>query len=558
MKKIFQTIGDFFVFCSGANMKILNLPECEGERTKFVGIGSAVFFTSLFAFLSSSFAIFSTLKASGFSIIGGLIWALFIFSLDRYIVSTLKKEISLQNRRFIVGSREKITELYKATPRILISILIALSITKPIELKIFEREVSSEIRIMQEEKKIEQQEIIRKKYKYLDDDIEKREAEIRKLSEKIAEFQKRFDEFTKEAIEEADGSGGSKSSGIKQIYQVKKNRADKAREDLQSVIDTNQPIITKLQESIDKDKKSIQDDLKNVESNVGYDGLAAQIEALSRLGDKNEQIEYTNIVIVLLFLLIELAPLIFKLISDPTTYDYKLRAFEEYVRTKDESLLGEIIIQYESKQVLIQEGAKKFLEQKLLQIEEDPNEYIKLLDEPIFKEKVEGPKLKMSSTRTQKSISKDKENKPIELKPIQSPKKYNHRRKSHSISNGNYQPIQVDIRLQNDEKCYYTRYCDLFEAAPNKKKNPVKNNANKKSNTNLNADNLETIEFDGNKWVFIDNAILYITDKRVIFDTSKSNRYANLTTILKIIKFNEGIRIDRTSGKSLFLHGVVA
>ena len=81
----------FFLFCSGAYLDILEQEDCKNEHNKYIGIGSAVFFTAVFAFLSSSYALFTVFKSYCFAVLFGMIWAGFIFSLDRYIVSTLKK-----------------------------------------------------------------------------------------------------------------------------------------------------------------------------------------------------------------------------------------------------------------------------------------------------------------------------------------------------------------------------------------------------------------------------------------------------------------------------------
>jgi hypothetical protein len=61
----------------------------------------------------------------------GVVWALLIFNLDRFIVSTIRKR-----DRF--GS-----ELLQASPRIVLAIIIAIVISKPLEIKIFEKEINT-------------------------------------------------------------------------------------------------------------------------------------------------------------------------------------------------------------------------------------------------------------------------------------------------------------------------------------------------------------------------------------------------------------------------------
>ena len=55
---------------------------------------------------------------------------LLIFNLDRFIVSTIKKRNNF------------LDELLKATPRLILAVIIAVVISKPLELKIFEKEIN--------------------------------------------------------------------------------------------------------------------------------------------------------------------------------------------------------------------------------------------------------------------------------------------------------------------------------------------------------------------------------------------------------------------------------
>ena len=119
----------FFIFCSGGDTAILE--DCSpGEQTKFAGIGATVFFTAVMATIAAAYALYTVFDNYFTAIFFGLIWGLLIFNLDRFIVSTIKK----RNNFF--------DELLQATPRIFLAIIIALVIAKPLELKIFEKEIN--------------------------------------------------------------------------------------------------------------------------------------------------------------------------------------------------------------------------------------------------------------------------------------------------------------------------------------------------------------------------------------------------------------------------------
>src|SRR5687768_4320191 len=106
-----QKITMFFWHCSGADLDILK--KCPTESSKYVGIGATIFFTGLFAALSGAYALYTVFDSIFTSLIFGFVWGLMIFNLDRYIVSSMRKEGKFSR------------ELALATPRILLAILIS-------------------------------------------------------------------------------------------------------------------------------------------------------------------------------------------------------------------------------------------------------------------------------------------------------------------------------------------------------------------------------------------------------------------------------------------------
>ena len=132
MKKITR----FFWFCSGAH--IGTLKKYPNEHNKYVGIGATIFFTALFASLSGGYAMYFVFNgdafAVGFAILFGLLWGLAIFNMDRYIVSSINKE----------GTTNQ--QIIQASPRILLAIMIGIVISRPLELKIFDKEIRQKLK----------------------------------------------------------------------------------------------------------------------------------------------------------------------------------------------------------------------------------------------------------------------------------------------------------------------------------------------------------------------------------------------------------------------------
>ncbi|GAB3931271.1 DUF4407 domain-containing protein [Mucilaginibacter myungsuensis] len=132
MKKVTR----FFWFCSGAHIDTLK--KYPIEHNKYVGIGATIFFTALFAALSGGYAMYFVFSGSafavGFAILFGLLWGTAIFNMDRYIVSSINKE----------GTTSQ--QILQASPRILLAIMIGIVISRPLELKIFDKEIRQKLR----------------------------------------------------------------------------------------------------------------------------------------------------------------------------------------------------------------------------------------------------------------------------------------------------------------------------------------------------------------------------------------------------------------------------
>lgn len=130
-------ISRFFWFCSGAH--ISTLEKHPTEHNKYIGIGATIFFTGLFAALSGGYAMYFVFKGDPgaliFALLFGTIWGLAIFNMDRYIVSSINKS---------AGTGKQILQ---ATPRILLAIMIGIVISRPLELKIFDKEIKERLKV---------------------------------------------------------------------------------------------------------------------------------------------------------------------------------------------------------------------------------------------------------------------------------------------------------------------------------------------------------------------------------------------------------------------------
>lgn len=304
-------LKQFFILCSGVDRDLLD--GCsEGEQTKYLGIGATVFFTAVMAFLASAYALFTVFDSIYPALIFGFVWSLLIFNLDRFIVSTIKKR-----DRFL-------DEFLQATPRIMLAVIIAIVISKPLEIKIFEKEINT---VLLKEKN--EMELANKKQvgNYFKSDLDKNKAEITALKNDILKKEKEVNALYSTYITEAEGTAGTKKLGKGPVYKEKREKHDASLKEFATLKAANEAKIAEKE----KTGKQLQADLDKKVSQTqpiieGFDGLMARINALDKLP------WLPSFFIMLLFLAIETSPIIAKLLAPKGEFDFKQEEAETAVK----------------------------------------------------------------------------------------------------------------------------------------------------------------------------------------------------------------------------------
>lgn len=304
------SLKSFFLFCSGAHPTILK--RTPVEVNKYVGMGATIFFTGLFAALAAGYASYTVFDTYWISVMMAIFWGLMIFNLDRYIVSTMKKKDTF------------LANFSMAFPRIILAILIAIVIAKPLELKIFESEIESELVLLQQEKYMMQDALVRDRFMVQIDTLK---SEVGVWKNEIKAKEQERDELLALSLAEADGTGGSMQKNLGPIYKTKKAAADKAQADLDQLLASNNNLISAHQERINSHQEKMNAELDNLKR-VSLSGFASRLEGLERAATKSEAIRWASLFIMLLFMAIELAPILTKLMMDKSPYDMVLEDHE--------------------------------------------------------------------------------------------------------------------------------------------------------------------------------------------------------------------------------------
>ncbi|MCW8820094.1 MAG: DUF4407 domain-containing protein [Ignavibacteriaceae bacterium] len=319
-----QDIRLFFWMCTGTPIGIIE--KYPTEHNKFIGIGATIFFTALFAGLSGGYALYyvfaGTAFAVFFAIVFGILWGLAIFNLDRYIVSSVNK------------TAKGLRQFYQASPRLIFAILIAIVIARPLELKIFEKEIKE---VLKSRYLREQQERITR---VQDSFSDKYALEL----EQIEKLQKEYDEVTNEVSllreelkSEVFGQMTGKTSGVVGFgtYAKQKQEVIQARQQREDYLASR---LTELETFINRQKEAegINDQMMLTESRlaarVSTAGFADRNWALGQLTEGGDDVNNSSanavLFITLLFIAFECAPILVKLLSDVGPSDVDIHESE--------------------------------------------------------------------------------------------------------------------------------------------------------------------------------------------------------------------------------------
>lgn len=346
-----SSFRNFFWFCSGANRSLLM--RCPSESDKYAGIGATVFFTGLFASLSAGYAFFTIFGNAWIAGFFGLVWGTMIFNLDRYIVSSMIK-------------RDRFWQEFKLLlPRLGLAVLLALVISKPLELKIFEKEINRKLDVKKSEEVVIAKEAIRKGLPEYDE-IEKKIAALKaEVAAKAAFRDKKQEEYDFERFG-TKTSGTTGIAGIGTNARKKEQQLNDAQDDLKQTEERANQQVSQLEQQIVDVRKKGDLAFETQKTTIDqYDGLAARIDALSVLTAESRAMHYANLFLILLFIAIEIAPIFVKFISSKGPYDELLEAHEKEIKIYKEERLTKTVQSSEARLLRFTDTEKLQNEEKV-------------------------------------------------------------------------------------------------------------------------------------------------------------------------------------------------
>ncbi|HKU41224.1 MAG TPA: DUF4407 domain-containing protein, partial [Polyangiales bacterium] len=325
----------FLWFCAGADSGLL--ARCPGsDWVKFQSIGGIVLATSLLAFVSASYALYTVFspkdataieattdpRTAVFAMLGGLVWSLVIFNIDRFIVSSAGKGDGTE--RITLG------ELFQSLPRLLMAIIIGVCISAPLEIRILKPEIDAQL-------ELEQNAYLAKLNANAESLVQARKAElVGKLDKAQALLDQQSGYFEQRRLEinnqrrqlelEAEGKTAKGVPGRGPAWQDKKETLDKLEAELardKNTFAAKEALVAADMKAWRKAADTLASELEkakasNLKQSRHLDGLLKRIHISHQIGG------LVPWAILLLLLAVETGPIFFKMMLVKSSYDYML------------------------------------------------------------------------------------------------------------------------------------------------------------------------------------------------------------------------------------------
>jgi hypothetical protein len=355
---------NFLWWCSGAHQDLLQ--QFPSEHSKYAGIGGVILATFVLAAIAGGYAVYSVFGDWMWTIGFAIIWGLIIFNFDRFLVSTMRK--------YGVSKGQQIR---MAIPRIFLALLIGITIARPLELKIFEKEIDVKV-LENRHKKIQ-----------LNDSLLNRETaaslqtadlERSRLTARKQAIEDTLHRLQQAYVAEADGTGGSMQRGIESLTLLKQqaylNAVQQHTPELQSLqagIASQDSILSTVR-GVNEGKRAQYE--KDIAGKVGF---LERNKALSDLSDEESSVWWSCLLLSMLIILIEIGPVLSKLILNVGPYDVALAKeellqmanSEQEMRMEKETLIEKHKLIAQRKKEVSEELVEKITEMQQQQLDKD-------------------------------------------------------------------------------------------------------------------------------------------------------------------------------------------
>ncbi|WP_448609454.1 DUF4407 domain-containing protein [Geodermatophilus sp. URMC 60] len=352
-------LGNGLAVLGGARPDVLE--AAPGARPRFVALGGVLLSTGGLAVVSMAFAVAMALGVWWpLALLVGLGWGAVVVNLDRMLLVGMAHDASLKRN------------LVLAVPRVGLALILGAVIATPLTLQVFSSEIDTEVKAMQAEAADAYRESLETDARFaglsaLREEVALQESivasggvadpQLAAVHGDATAAQQAYDaalatqrELEAKAQCELDGTCGTGDAGTGQAYVEARAAADaqtavvaSARSALDAATDAASAAEGRAAELASASLESDRAELERLTAEQtrlqtafdatveDSDGILARLEALDRLGDRNATLAAAQVMLSLLFMSIEILPVLMKLLLNfgpPSAYD-KLAALRD-------------------------------------------------------------------------------------------------------------------------------------------------------------------------------------------------------------------------------------
>lgn len=320
------------------------LTKAPTDRVKYAAIGGVLLTTAGVAGVSAAFALSTAVQVPAYlAVVVGALWGVVIFNLDRLLIVTIRRQKTWRRN------------VLMAIPRLILAILIGSIISVPLLLRVFQPEIDSELNVIHAENVTVAQKALNDQFGDIAitqqrlDELQAVAAgsnpasvtsdpDVIAAQTRVKDAQDIYNAAVTAATCEIDGTCGTRVPGTGASAHLLQQQADQARQQLKdatAALDAATATaqariagstaaqaaaakaeISSLQPQLDarKDQRA-RAQARITSAEEQSDGLLARLEALTRLSSHSAVLRTTQLALLALLMLIEVLPVLVRLLS---------------------------------------------------------------------------------------------------------------------------------------------------------------------------------------------------------------------------------------------------
>lgn len=353
-------IRRLLVSLAGARHDLLE--KTPTDRFRYTATGGVLLTTAAIAATSAAFALMTAVRVSAVpAALLGIAWGVVILNLDRLLLVTMTRSGGLWRA------------VATALPRLALALLLGAVISTPLVLRIFQPEIDAELKVLAvaktqqfedelktnpryaaipglEKQLVEQQQLANSN----PDAVAETDPAVTAARAQVEQTKNTYEEAQRQAQCEIDGSCGTGVPGVAEAAEERRATRDIALENFEEAkttltnvlgtakaaakanADTARAEADRLQTDLTTRREDRAAEQAAFDESVRKDtGLLSRIEALDSVGDSRGDLWLAQLLLFLLFMSLEVLPVLVKLMQvagPPTVYDELVEEMNDSAR----------------------------------------------------------------------------------------------------------------------------------------------------------------------------------------------------------------------------------